>query len=124
MNAELKEKDMTTQETENYLQTINSKKQEVRKELIKQRRIVNLIEQVYFRSKEKHSSLVQEYQKLDREYALEKHRLDSKELRKSQNQKKAYNPAKRLLNKALKQLENLPPEMREKILKDLTQGAF
>ena len=115
---------MTTQETIDYLNRLNEKKQLLRSLVIKQRRIVNLIEQVYFRSKKKHNSLVKEYMSLDREYALEKYRLETQEMKNKEKDKPKYNCAKKTLEKALKALERLPKELRERILLDMKDDVF
>ena len=82
-----------------------------------------IIKTVYHITQADYDNKIREYTRLDRDYAFALHDKESKKLKLTKSGK-AYDPAKRAAQKALKALESLPEEMRAKIIADAQNGLF
>jgi len=110
---------MQIETTEQEIARLEKAFQAVRAAVIEKKKLLNIQEQIWYKSKREYEEEVTEYTKLDREIALAKARtkIVSKPA-------KTYDLAKRTADKAIKALASLPKELRDKILTDMKEGVF
>ena len=114
---------MTTESQAEALGRLLEKRTQARKEVIKQKKMLDKFEQTYYLICRRHQSAVKEYMDLDREYALERLRIEQLSQKKKPTST-PYDMAKRTYQKAIKALEGLPKELKEKILLDMKDGVI
>ena len=91
-----------------------------RTKVIEQKKLLNIQEQIFHRIKAVYDHAVKEYTDLDRKLALARTRKTITAIKPV----KTYDLSKRTAEKAIKALEGLPKELREKILTDMMDELF
>ena len=91
-----------------------------RTKVIEQKKLLNIQEQIFHRIKAVYDHAVKEYTDLDRKLALAR----SRKTLSAPKPAKTYDMAKRTAEKAMKALNKLPKELRDKILTDMKEGLF
>lgn len=111
---------MELKSTEQEIIDLETARTLARSKVIEQKKLLNIQEQLFHRAKGAYDYAVKEYTNLDRELALAKSRQSMKAIKPA----KTYDLSKRTAEKAMKALESLPKELREKILNDMKDGVF
>ena len=111
---------MELKSSEQEITDLETARSLARTKVIEQKKLLNIQEQLFHRSKEVYDHAVKEYTSLDRQLALAR----SRKTLSAPKPAKTYDLAKRTAEKAIKALEGLPKELREKILTDMKDGLF
>jgi hypothetical protein len=110
---------MEPESTEQEIARLTESFQTSRNQVIEKKRLLNIQEQIFYKAKREYDKEVKIYTSLDRELALTIAR--TKVVVKPV---KTYDLAKRTMAKAIKAIESLPKELREKILSDMKDNLF
>lgn len=111
---------MEIKSLEQEIEKLETARTLARNKVIEQKKLLNIQEQLFHRAKGAYDYAVKEYTTLDRDLALAKSRQSMNVAKPV----KTYNLAKRTAEKAIKALESLPKELREKILTDMKDGLI
>ena len=110
---------LTTQELEN----LKKERKAAQIKAIQISKKFTIIKKVFYATDAEYQNTINKYNKLDREYAFALFDKKTAKLKKSKAGK-PYDSAKRTAAKALKALESLPKEIREKIISQAQNGLF
>ena len=110
---------LTIQELEN----LKKKRKAAQIKAIQVSKKFTIIKKVFYVIDTEYQNTINKYNKLDREYAFALFDKKTAKLKKSKAGK-PYDSAKRTAAKALKALENLPKELRDKIINQAKEGLF